>query len=115
MQRARSWRRCALAEAEEEVVVVLEEVVVLSEVLLAVEALGKFGTRAAWSVVVDEMEEGYLLFVRVDGDAQRESARDMDVEMLVWKEIERGKQRGRANSEVCIAARLDAICRIGAN
>ena len=57
MQRARSWRRWALLAAEEEEVV-LEEVVVLSKVPLAVEEMGKFGTRAAWSVVVDRRKRG---------------------------------------------------------
>jgi len=112
VQRARSWRRWALLAAEEEEVV-LEEVVVLSKVPLAVEEMGKFGTRAAWSVVVDEAEEGYLLLVRVDGDAHRESARDMDVEMLVKTRVRRTsngeRADGRVNSGYC---RLDVICKI---
>jgi len=34
-----------------------------------------------------DVDEGNLLLGRVDGDAQRESARDMDVEMLVKARI----------------------------
>ena len=83
VQRARSWRRWVFVGAEDAVVWDVE--VVLSEVLLfgarlAVEDGAEWDVRLEWSVDVDE---GYLLLGRVDGDAQRESARDMDVEMLV--------------------------------
>jgi len=69
-------------------VVVLFEVL-LFEARLAVEGCGKCGVTLEWTVDVDE---GYLLRGRVDGDAQRESAKDMDVEMLVKTRVIRVSQ-----------------------